>query len=233
MIKYKLKKVFKSLLHFLLIFLIHQTVHKGGLFACKGVNMQIVNFKINDLIPYDKNPRKNDSAVKYVKESIKEFGFKVPIVIDNNHVVIAGHTRLKAAKELKLEEVPCIIADDLSEEQIKAFRLADNKVAEFSEWDMELLSGELEEILELDMEEFGFELKLDDEEVVEDEFNEELPEEPQSKLGDIYQLGRHRLMCGDSTVVTDVERLMGGVRLICLLPTHLIMLHMRERQKIS
>ena len=86
--------------------------------------------KLSDLTPYDKNPRKNDDAVKYVKASIKEFGFKVPIVIDKDNVIIAGHTRYKASKELNINEVPCIIADDLTEEQIKAFRLADNKVSE-------------------------------------------------------------------------------------------------------
>ena len=92
--------------------------------------MEIVYKKVNELIPYKSNPRINDEAVEYVKNSIKEFGFKVPIVIDKNNVIIAGHTRLKASLELGLKEVPCIIADDLSEEQIKAFRLADNKVSE-------------------------------------------------------------------------------------------------------
>lgn len=174
--------------------------------------MDIINIALKDLKPYENNPRKNDDAVKYVAESIKEFGFKVPIVIDKNNVIVAGHTRYKAAKKLKISEVPCIIADDLTDEQIKAFRLADNKVAEKAEWDFDLLNAELDDIIDLDMELFGFEDALQDdaEEAVEDEFEVELPAEPKSKLGDIYQLGDNRLMCGDSTVLEDVEKLMGG-----------------------
>lgn len=174
--------------------------------------MNIIEMKLTEIIPYEKNPRKNDEAVKYVAESIKQFGFKVPIVIDKNNVIVAGHTRYKASKKLGLKEVPCIVADDLTEEQIKAYRLADNKVAEQAEWDIELLDEELDSILEIDMADFGFELNLDEEEqeVVEDEFDQELPVEPRAKLGDIYQLGNHRLMCGDSTSVTDVEKLLDG-----------------------
>lgn len=172
--------------------------------------MEIINKKINEIKPYEKNPRKNDEAIKYVAESIKKFGFKVPIVIDKNGVIVAGHTRYKASKKLGLEEVPCIVADDLNEEQIKAFRLADNKVAEKSEWNFDLLDEELGDILNLDMSDFGFELKLDEKEVEEDDFEVELPEEPKAKLGDIYQLGNHRLMCGDSTSIDDVEKLMNG-----------------------
>ena len=107
-----------------------------------------------------KNPKLNDEAVKYVANSIKEFGFKVPMVIDKNGTIVAGHTRYKASLELGLKEVPCIIADDLSEEQIKAFRLADNKVSEKSEWNFELLDEELKDILELDMGDFGFEKEI-------------------------------------------------------------------------
>lgn len=97
--------------------------------------MNIIEKNLTDIKPYEKNPRKNDNAVEYVANSIKEFGFKVPIVIDNNGVIVAGHTRYKASKKLGLEKVPCIIADDLTPEQIKAYRLADNKVAEKAEWD--------------------------------------------------------------------------------------------------
>lgn len=174
--------------------------------------MDIINIALKDLKPYENNPRKNDDAVKYVAESIKEFGFKVPIVIDKNNVIVAGHTRYKAAKKLKMSEVPCIIADDLTDEQIRAYRLADNKVAEKAEWDSDLLGTELDGIIDIDMELFGFEdaLKDDTEDAVEDEFEVELPSEPKSKLGDIYQLGNNRLMCGDSTVLEDVEKLMGG-----------------------
>ena len=173
--------------------------------------MNIIEKSITEVKPYEKNPRKNDQSVDKVANSIKEFGFKVPIVIDKHNVIVCGHTRYKAAKKLGLSVVPCVVADDLTEEQIKAYRLADNKVAEDSLWDMDLLSEELGDILDLDMSEFGFDLLEDEpEEVVEDDFTGELPEEPKAKLGDIYQLGRHRLMCGDSTSITDVEKLMDG-----------------------
>lgn len=177
--------------------------------------MKIIELSIKDIKPYEKNPRKNDEAVQYVMQSIKEFGFKVPIVIDKNNTIVAGHTRYKASKKLKLDKVPCVVADDLTDEQIKAFRLADNKVSEKSEWDFDLLGGELDDILNIDMDIFGFESVLDDDEpeVIEDDFVEELPTEPKSKLGEIYQLGNHRLMCGDSTDIESVERLMGGIKL--------------------
>ncbi len=133
--------------------------------------MKIVDKNVNDLIPYVNNPRLNDSAVDAVASSIKNFGFKVPIVIDSGNEIVTGHTRLKAAKKLGLEEVPCIVADDLTPEQIKAFRLADNKVAEFSEWDMDLLMVELDDI-DIDMKEFGFENLEFDEAVEENEVDD-------------------------------------------------------------
>lgn len=179
--------------------------------------MEIKNIKLDELIPYEKNPRLNDKAVKYVAESIKEFGFKVPIVIDKNNVIVAGHTRYKASIELGLTEVPCIVANDLTEEQVKAFRLADNKVGEIAEWDFNLLAEELQGIDDLDMEAFGFEMPKNDEEVEEDEYDVELPKEPKSKLGQVYKLGRHRLMCGDSTKAEDVSKLMDGVKADMLL----------------
>lgn len=119
--------------------------------------MNILYKNIEDLIPYDKNPRINDKSVEFVANSIREFGFKVPIVLDKNNVIVAGHTRYKASMELGLKQVPCIIADDLDEEQIKAFRLADNKVSEKSQWDWDLLNEELEDIVNIDMEDFDFE----------------------------------------------------------------------------
>jgi len=118
--------------------------------------MEIKMIKVDDLKPYENNPRFNDEAVELVANSIKEFGFKVPIVIDKNGVIVAGHTRYKASLELGLKEVPCIIADDLTEEQIKAFRLADNKVSEKASWNYDLLNIELEDILDINMEDFGF-----------------------------------------------------------------------------
>lgn len=112
---------------------------------------------LHELIPYENNPRKNDEAVvEKVAASIKEFGFKVPIIVDRNNVIIAGHTRWKAAAMLAIETVPVIRADELTEEQVKAFRLADNKTHELAEWDFELLRNELNEIHEIDMEVFGF-----------------------------------------------------------------------------
>lgn len=119
--------------------------------------MEIIYKNIDELIPYENNPRLNDEAVEYVKNSIKEFGFKVPIVIDKDNVIIAGHTRIKASKELGIKDIPCIIADDLTEEQVKAFRLADNKVAEKSMWDYNKLDEELDSILDIDMSMFDFE----------------------------------------------------------------------------
>lgn len=123
--------------------------------------MNLIDVDINKLIPYANNPRKNDGAVDPVANSIREFGFKVPIVIDKENNVVCGHTRLKAAKKLGMKTVPCIIADDLSEEQIKAFRLAENKVGELAEWDLDLLGEELDGILDIDMSELGFDLDFE------------------------------------------------------------------------
>lgn len=123
--------------------------------------MNIKEIEISKLKPYEKNPRNNDGAVEYVANSIKEFGFKVPIVVDKHNVIIAGHTRLKAAEQLGLHSVPVIVADDLTDEQVKAFRLADNKVSEFSEWNWDLLDEEINDILDLDMGDFGFDVELD------------------------------------------------------------------------
>lgn len=135
--------------------------------------MNVINKKITDIKPYEKNPRKNDEAVKYVEASIREFGFKVPIVIDKDGIIVAGHTRWKAAKKLGLDEVPCIIADDLNDEQIKAFRLADNKVSEKAEWDFDLLGEELDELFDFDMTVFGFEEPEDIEEFDESDLERE------------------------------------------------------------
>ena len=144
--------------------------------------LQLIYKKLNDIKQYENNPRKNDDAVKYVAESIKEFGFKVPIVIDKEGVIVAGHTRWKAAKSLKIKEVPCIIADDLTEQQIKAYRLADNKVSEFAEWDFNILNLELDELLDFDMSTFGFDI-----DEIEDEYGTDfdLPDGDKSELEQI------------------------------------------------
>lgn len=113
--------------------------------------MEIKMVKIEDLKPYENNPRFNDDAVEYVAKSIKEFGFKVPMVIDKDNTIVAGHTRYKASMELGLKEVPCIVADDLTDEQVKAFRLADNKVSDYSIWNNVALLDELEDLEGLDI----------------------------------------------------------------------------------
>lgn len=166
---------------------------------------------INALKPYPSNPRKNEHAIEPVANSIREFGFKQPIVVDKNNTIIAGHTRLLAAKELGLTEVPVIVADDLTPEQVKAYRLADNKTGELAGWDFEQLDIELGNIADIDMSRFGFELdEPETDKVKEDDYEPELPSEPKAKLGDIYQLGRHRLMCGDSTDSEAWGQLMDG-----------------------
>ena len=166
--------------------------------------------QVTELKEYENNPRNNEAAVDAVAKSIEEFGFKVPIVITSEHVIIAGHTRLKASKKLGLTEVPCIIADDLTDEQIKAFRLADNKTAELASWDFSKLEDELASI-EMDMGQFGFE-DLEEEvpdNATDDDFDPdtEISETPYAKKGDIFVLGDHRVMCGDATEASDVEKL--------------------------
>lgn len=142
--------------------------------------MEIQNKKITEIIPYENNPRKNNEAVQYVTNSIQNFGFRVPIIIDKNNIIVAGHTRYKAAQLLKMKNVPCLVADDLTEEQINAFRLADNKVAEKSTWDLEMLDKELQKILDFNMSEFGFE---DQEDVnFDDFFTDTEPKEKEKKL---------------------------------------------------
>lgn len=179
--------------------------------------MEIIMKNVDEIRPYANNPRRNDKAVEKVAESIKLFGFKQPIVIDHEGVIIAWHTRLLAAKKLKMKQVPCIAADDLSPEQVRAYRLADNKVAEFSEWDFDLLDEELLNLQEIDMTAFGFVMPREETEVQEDDFEVDVPSEPRTQLGEIYQLGRHRLMCADSTSADNVQLLTGGVQMDMLL----------------
>lgn len=185
--------------------------------------MQIYDKPLGWLTPYENNPRNNDEAVEPVANSISEFGFKVPIVATSDGEIINGHTRWKAAKKLKLKTVPVIIADDLTEEQVRAFRLADNKVAEIAQWDIELLLSEIESVDNLDMTLFGFadsDYTLDDFEdeeadtdISEDEIESEGDSVSLVEYGDIYQLGRHRLMCGDSTSAGDMKELVNGEKI--------------------
>lgn len=177
--------------------------------------MKIIEKSIDAIKPYANNPRHNDNAVDAVAESIKEFGFKVPIIIDSSGEIVAGHTRHKAAQRLGLKKVPCIIADDLTPEQVKAFRLADNKVGELATWDSELTFLELTELdkIGVDMARFGFdELIKDRGEIIEDEPPEPVTTVPATTTtGDLWQLGRHRLICGDSTDAATLEKLTEGV----------------------
>ena len=173
--------------------------------------MTITNVKINEIKKYDKNAKKHSKEqIGAVAESIKRFGFVQPIVIDRDGVIVIGHCRALAAKKLGMEEVPCVCVDDLTPEQVKALRLVDNKSNE-SDWDFALLAEELQGI---DLSAFDFDWGLPEnstEEVVEDEAPEaDEDAEPIAKLGDIWQLGRHRLMCGDSTDKATVELLMDG-----------------------
>ena len=186
--------------------------------------MQICNMKITDIIPYDKNPRLNDGAVEAVANSIKEFGWRAPIVVDKDMVIICGHTRLKAAIQLGLEEVPVHIADNLTPEQVQAYRIADNRTGEIAEWDYSLLPVELKELQDsdFDLSLLGFDadeldklLNGEEENVVAEGETDadavpEVPEVAVSKRGEVYQLGKHRLMCGDSTKPEDVAKLLDG-----------------------
>ena len=180
--------------------------------------------KITDIIPYDKNPRLNDGAVEAVANSIKEFGWRAPIVVDKDMVIICGHTRLKAAIQLGLEEVPVHIADNLTPEQVQAYRIADNRTGEIAEWDYSLLPVELKELQDsdFDLSLLGFDadeldklLNGEEENVVAEGETDadavpEVPEVAVSKRGEVYQLGKHRLMCGDSTKPEDVAKLLDG-----------------------
>ena len=174
--------------------------------------MEIIKLNINEVIPYPDNPRKNDNAVDAVAESIKQCGYCSPIVIDEDNVILAGHTRLKALKKLKWKEVECVRKTGLTEEQKKKYRILDNKTNELAEWDFDLLEEEIDG-LDFDGFDFGFEMSEFEEpqEIVEDEAPEvDEDSEPITQLGDIWQLGDHRLMCGDSTDALNINILMQG-----------------------
>jgi DNA modification methylase len=184
------------------------------------MDLTFETWPIERCIDYIRNPRKNDHAVDKVAAAIREFGFRVPIVAKSDGLVVDGHLRLKAAKKLGLAEVPVILADDMSEAQIKAFRLSVNKVAELAEWDNELLGLEI-----MDLKDMGFDIDLigfDADEInalfpeeptaglTDEDAVPEVPEQPVTVDGDVWLLGRHRLMCGDSTSIDAVDRLMDG-----------------------
>jgi len=176
----------------------------------KARKVEIVWMKPQDLIPYGNNPRKNDKAVDSVAASIRSFGFNVPITVDENLVVATGHTRLKAALRLGLTSVPVIILRGLTTNQINAWRLADNKTGEQATWDEDKLQIELRAITGLDLGEFGFRLDSSTDNLKEDDFEAILPGKPKSKLGDVFQLGGSRVICGDATDANTYARLMAG-----------------------
>ena len=192
--------------------------------------MNVQNRKLSELTPYSGNAKKHDKKqIANVAESIRQYGFVQPIVVDRDDVIIIGHCRALAAKKLGMDEVPCVSMDDLTPEQVNALRLVDNKSNE-SDWDFDLLADELSG---LDLSAFDFDWGLRDElnnSVIEDDYDPVLPAEPKSKIGDVYQLGNHRLMCGDSTSLTDVQKLVGGVQMDLLLtdPPYNVALGMDE-----
>ena len=184
--------------------------------------MQVELRNINDIRPYEQNPRQNDQAVDAVAASLKEFGFRQPIVVDADGVIIAGHTRWKAARKLGLAKVPVHVATDLTPEQVRAYRIADNKTGELADWDLTILPIELAELqaggfsmdaLAFDEEELGkllteaagIKAGLTDPDDV-----PEPPDAATTQRGDIWVLGDHRLMCGDSASADDVDRLLAG-----------------------
>lgn len=172
--------------------------------------MEIIKLKISDIKPYAKNPRKNDNAVDAVAESIKQCGYCSPIIIDENNVILCGHTRLKALKKLGYKEAECVKKEGMTEEQKKKYRILDNKTSELAEWDFDLLGEELQDLDFGDFD-FGFDKTVGAKEIIEDEAPEVDEEnEPITKLGDIWQLGRHRLMCGNSLEQKDIDKLLDG-----------------------
>ncbi len=175
--------------------------------------MKIEYIKTDELKPYEKNAKKHPiDQIAHIANSIKEFGFRQPVVIDRDNVIVIGHGRVLAAKKLGLDEVPVVRADDLSPEQIKALRLADNKTNE-SEWDFDLLGIELDNICDIDMSRFGFEIEPETPEVIEDDVPDMESTEARCNIGDVWQLGEHRLICGDSTEPETFQNVIRGVLL--------------------
>lgn len=185
------------------------------------MTLKIKETSIEKVIPYARNPRKNEAAITKVAASLAEFGWQQPIVVDKDMVIIAGHTRFAAAQRLQMETVPVLVAEHLTDSQVKAYRIADNRVHQEADWDIDLLKLEFADLKseDFDLAKTGFdEDELNDilaeavkEGLVDEDSVPEVPEEPKTKLGDIYKLGNHRLMCGDSTSIDAVEQLMDGV----------------------
>src|SRR6056300_1295687 len=164
--------------------------------------MKIEIADINSIKPYENNPRKlSEKAIEKVAMSLKEYGFRQPIVVDKDRIIVAGHTRFRASKKLGLKQVPVSIINNLTPEQINAYRIADNRTAEESEWDNELLKMEIKELEDKGFNEDQLNDLLFEEKqgLTDEDATPEPPEEPISKLGDIWKLGKHKLICGDST----------------------------------
>ena len=189
---------------------------------------QLESWPTDSLIEYARNPRKNDHAVDRVAAAIREFGFRVPILAKSDKTIVDGHLRLKAAKKLGLEEVPVLLCDDMTDIQVRAFRLSVNKVSEFADWDSEMLRVELDELVKdgFDIELTGFsldeiaDLQIDEvpEGLTDEDAVPEAPDEPLTVEGDVWVLGNHRLMCGDSTSIDAVHALTNGCRWdVCLI----------------
>lgn len=175
---------------------------------------EIIEVKVSDIVPYERNSRTHSAEqVKQIADSIEEFGFLNPCLIDKDYNLITGHGRVLAAKELGLQSVPCVFVEGLTEEQRRAYIIADNRLTELGGWDMDLVFEELSDLDDLgfDIELTGFCLPEEIPEVIEDDFNEDaIPDEPRTKLGDLWQLGDHLLICGDSTSADVFEKLLNG-----------------------
>ena len=180
--------------------------------------MEIKNLDINLILPYKNNPRKiSDTAIEKVANSIKNFGFRQPIVVDKNNIVVVGHTRLQASRKLGLQQVPVLVADNLSEDQINAYRLADNRTNEESQWQNDLLKLELQDLqfknFDLNLTAFD-DFELDDllfEEkygLTDDDAAPEVPKEAKTQYGQVFKLGQHKLICGDSSKIEDLQKIM-------------------------
>ena len=186
-------------------------------------HLNVQQISVSELRPYAKNAKKHPAEqVTNVANSIQRFGWQQPLVIDGDHNVVIGHCRLLAAKQLGHDTVPCVVADSLTAEELRALRVVDNRTNEGGEWDFALLDEELGKILDIDMADFGFDLSFGEEppEVAEDDFDAEeavaAVETPVTQRGDIWLLGKHRLMCGDSTINADVGALMAGEKARCV-----------------
>lgn len=178
--------------------------------------MEIVEMQLSELTPYKFNAKKHPKEqVEQIKKSIQEFGFNDPIAVwGEKNIIVEGHGRYLAANELGMENVPVIRLDNLTDEERKAYTLAHNKLTMNSDFDLEMLEVEMSSIQSLDMSDFGFELTKNENEVEEPE-TPEPPKEPKSKIGEVWQLGVHRVMCGDSTDPEKVRILLGGAKLTC------------------